>query len=230
MDMTIPELPSAYKVALCGDGRYYPMRFGMFRLGSDGTRIHFDTPIEAATYCWQEQRDYERLYPAPSDRQNAARSSVPVSDLEDMDEDMDQLAIHLADSGDITPRTVGTSSVAYGDTPRDTATQPHRQPHLRAQIDAERVQRMLSCVCPSCAVVRSCYPNWQPPSLARLHRSDHELARIRGICSHPDCTLPIETYCSVCRAKLCRVHLGHQQLGADVVCSACRSPQPHDAA
>lgn len=62
------ELPSAYSVTPGNDGRFYPRRFGALRKNAKGKHISFDNPLDAITYCWNEQATYERQYPAPSDK------------------------------------------------------------------------------------------------------------------------------------------------------------------
>lgn len=84
-------LPSAFKVTLDEDGRFYPRRFGVRRRASNGKFISFTTESAAIAYCWEEQRDWERMYPAPSDTR---RSLVDVNDLGEVE-------VHLRDSGDI---------------------------------------------------------------------------------------------------------------------------------
>lgn len=61
------EIPSAYMVVEI-DGRYFPMRFGRFRLTAARQRIRFNAYDVAAAYCRLEQIEYEIAYPAPSDR------------------------------------------------------------------------------------------------------------------------------------------------------------------
>lgn len=64
MDRLTPQhVPSAYRVVTLRDGRYYPLRFGRFRLDSRGLRISFGRLEDAEAYCWREQADYERTYP-----------------------------------------------------------------------------------------------------------------------------------------------------------------------
>lgn len=62
------ELPVAYAVVKGHDGRFYPMRFGRWRLDARGDRISYGRRDDAVRYCWAEQRDYERRFPAPGDR------------------------------------------------------------------------------------------------------------------------------------------------------------------
>ena len=66
MDTQQP-LPSAYTVQQLRDGRWYPMRFGRFRLDSGCYRISFGRREDAEAYCHQEQREYERAYPSAAD-------------------------------------------------------------------------------------------------------------------------------------------------------------------
>ena len=61
------DLPSAYRVAEMR-GRYYPMRFGRFRLNGAGYRISFGRREDAVAYCHREQGEYERLYPSVADK------------------------------------------------------------------------------------------------------------------------------------------------------------------
>lgn len=63
--MTIDEtegVPSAYAIAEI-NGRFYPLRFGKFRLDARGYRVSFGRREDAAAFCWNEQQDYVRAYP-----------------------------------------------------------------------------------------------------------------------------------------------------------------------
>ena len=60
-------LPSAYSVAQGRDGRWYPMRFGKFRLDSRGYRVSFGRQEDARAFCWNEQADYVTAYPSVAD-------------------------------------------------------------------------------------------------------------------------------------------------------------------
>lgn len=53
------DVPSAYRVVELR-GRFYPLRFGKFRLDVRGYRISFGRRLDAEVYCRDEQRDYER--------------------------------------------------------------------------------------------------------------------------------------------------------------------------
>lgn len=57
------ELPSAYTVQEIG-GRFYPMRFGRFRLDARGYRISYGRREDAEAFCWNEQWEYVRAYPS----------------------------------------------------------------------------------------------------------------------------------------------------------------------
>ena len=60
------QVPIAYTVAEMG-GRYYPLRFGLFRLDSQDERISFGRRADAEAYCRNEQREYARAYPSAAD-------------------------------------------------------------------------------------------------------------------------------------------------------------------
>ena len=66
--LAIADLPVAYYVRRSRfDRRWYPMRFGAYRLNARHERIGFATLQEAVWYCVNEQLDYQRRWPAPSD-------------------------------------------------------------------------------------------------------------------------------------------------------------------
>ena len=60
-------LPSAYQVVQ-RDSRWYPLRFGRFRLDARGGRISFGRREDAEAFCRNEQADYVRAYPSVADR------------------------------------------------------------------------------------------------------------------------------------------------------------------
>lgn len=69
-DTNTSELPSAYRITRGEkDGRFYPRRFGALRRNSvNGPAVSFGLYSEAVAYCRAEQREYERRWPAPSDK------------------------------------------------------------------------------------------------------------------------------------------------------------------
>ena len=65
-------LPSAYTVQQ-GHERYprwYPMRFGKFRVDFRGYRISFSRREDAEAFCWNEQAEYVKAYPSVADRRS----------------------------------------------------------------------------------------------------------------------------------------------------------------
>lgn len=66
-DLMREPMPSAYAVQQMRDGRWYPMRFGKFRLDARGYRISYDRREDAELMCKAEQRDYVRAYPCAAD-------------------------------------------------------------------------------------------------------------------------------------------------------------------
>ena len=60
-------LPSAYTVAEI-DRRFYPMRFGKFRLDARGYRVSFGRLEDAEAFCRNEQAQYITMYPSIADR------------------------------------------------------------------------------------------------------------------------------------------------------------------
>jgi hypothetical protein len=68
-------LPSAYSVVEVR-GRFYPMRFGCWRRDAQRVPISYGRRDDAVAYCWREQAEYERLYPAPGDRPGDGRRAT----------------------------------------------------------------------------------------------------------------------------------------------------------
>ena len=67
-ETTVSELPSAYTVAEI-DRRYYPLRFGKYRLDARGYRISFGRREDAEAFCRNEQQQYITAYPSIADRE-----------------------------------------------------------------------------------------------------------------------------------------------------------------
>ena len=68
-DGNMSKLPSAYQVVHLSERpkRWYPLRFGKFRLDSRGYRISFSRREDAEAFCHNEQADYVRAYPSVAD-------------------------------------------------------------------------------------------------------------------------------------------------------------------
>ena len=68
--MPTDDCPSAYAVVQGSERfpRWYPLRFGKFRLDARGYRISYGRREDAVAFCWNEQRDYVRAYPSSADR------------------------------------------------------------------------------------------------------------------------------------------------------------------
>jgi hypothetical protein len=63
-------LPSAYRVVQGAEQppRWYPLRFGRYRLDARGYRVSFGRREDAEAFCRNEQAEYETAYPSVADR------------------------------------------------------------------------------------------------------------------------------------------------------------------